>query len=263
MSFHPAYFNGRILALAAAALTVAACTPSVSQMKKLISDNPEIITEAMEKNPGKFGEAIQKAAFEARRQSQAKMEEDKKKEMEEQYKNPKKVPIADRPLRGPKDAPMVLVVYSDFQCPYCQRGAATVDELKAKYGEKLQVIFKHLPLDFHPMAMPAAKRFEAIAKQSADKAWAFHDLVFKNQQKFSDGEKFLDEMAKKAGANMAQMKKDIDSDSVKKIIEADMKEAGELGVRGTPGFLMNGVVVHGALPAQAFDEIVAKRPTYN
>jgi len=245
------------------ALAVVSCSPSVDSLKKMITEHPEIVTESMEKNPGKFGEAIQKAAFEARRQAQAKMEEDKKKEMEDQMKNPKKVSIADRPLRGPKEAPMVLVVYSDFQCPYCQRGAATVEELKAKYKDKLQVIFKHLPLDFHPMAMPAAKRFEAIAKQSPAKAWEFHDYVFKNQQKFSEGEKFLDEAAKKIGANVAQMKKDMESDGVKKIIEADMKEAGELGIRGTPGFLMNGVVVHGALPAQAFDEIVEKRPTYN
>ncbi len=255
--------NFKVFALAASTLLVAACTPSVSQMKKLITDNPEIITEAMDKNPGKFGEAIQKAAFEARRQAQAKQEEDKKKEMEEQYKNPKKVSIENRPLRGDKAAPMVLVVYSDFQCPYCQRGAATVEELTNKFGQKLQVVFKHLPLDFHPLAMPAAKRFEAIAKQSAKKAWEYHDLLFKNQQRMSEGEKFLDDAAKKAGANMAQMKKDMESDGIKKIIEADMKEAGELGIRGTPGFLMNGVVVHGALPAQAFDEIVQKRPTYN
>lgn len=257
------FSNLKVFALAAATLLVAACTPSVSQMKKLISDNPEIITEAMEKNPGKFGEAIQKAAYEARRQAQAKMEEDKKKEMEEQFKNPKKVPLDNRPIRGAKDAAMVLVIYSDFQCPYCQRGAATVEELRSKYGDKLKIVFKHLPLDFHPMAMPAAKRFEAIAKQSPEKAWAYHDMLFKNQQKMSEGEKFLDESAKKVGANVAQMKKDMESEDVKKIIEADMKEAGELGVRGTPGFIMNGVVVHGALPAQAFEEIVAKRPTYN
>lgn len=257
------FSNAKVFALAACTLLVAACTPSVSQMKKLISDNPEIITEAMDKNPGKFGEAIQKAAFEARKQAQAKMEEDKKKEMEEQFKSPKKVPLDGRPLRGNKSAPMVLVVYSDFQCPYCQRGAATVEELRTKYGDKMQILFKHMPLDFHPLAMPAAKRFEAIAKQSPAKAWEFHDTIFKNQQKMAEGEKFLDDTAKKVGANVGQMKKDMESDEVKKIIEADMKEAGELGIRGTPGFLINGVVVHGALPASSFDEIIAKRPTYN
>ena len=79
----------------------------------------------------------------------------------------------------------------------------------------------------------------------------------------AEGEKFLDETAKKVGANVAQMKKDMESQGVKDLIAADMKEAGEMGIRGTPGFLMNGIIVHGALPAQAFDEIVKKRPTYN
>src|SRR5690606_14951673 len=132
-----------------------------------------------------------------------------------------------------------------------------------KYGDKLAVVFKHLPLSFHPMAMPAAQRFEAIALQSPKLAWKFHDEVFGNQGRLGkEGEKFLDETARKVGANMSRMKSDMNSDKVKQIIAADMQEAASLGIRGTPGFLINGVVVHGALPASQFEDIIAKRPAY-
>jgi protein-disulfide isomerase len=179
---------------------------------------------------------------------------------EEELKNPKNPEIgSDRAVMGNRKAPIKVFVYSDFQCPFCKKGFETVEELKKKYGSKLMVMFKHLPLPFHPMAMPAAKRFEAIALQSPKKAYAFHDEVFKNQGGLSGGEAFLDEMVKKAGADVARVKKDMESPKVQQHIQADQEEAKKYNIQGTPGFVVAGVTIKGAYPVQTFVEIIDKR----
>lgn len=190
-------------------------------------------------------------------------------QMEEEFKNPKKPVIGKgRAVRGNPKAQILVFEYSDFQCPYCKKGWETAEELKKKYKGKMALVFKHLPLPFHVMAMPTAKRFEAIAMQSADKAYAFHDAVFKDQEKLSvfreqsqvaDGEKYLDEVAKKVKANVAKMKTDMESETVKKNIEADMEEAKNFGIQGTPGFVVMGVTLKGAYPIDSFNSIIEKR----
>ncbi|MBM4303775.1 MAG: thiol:disulfide interchange protein [Deltaproteobacteria bacterium] len=188
---------------------------------------------------------------------QAKAEQAQK---EEEFKNPKTPEMpGDRAVMGDRKALIKLFVYSDFQCPYCKRGYETVEELKKKYGSKLVVMFKHLPLPFHPMAKPAAQRFEAIALQSTKKAYAFHDEIFKDQEGLSRGEEFLDEKVKKVGANVAKVKKDMTSAKVQKRIEADQAEAQKYGIQGTPGFVVAGITVKGAYPLQTFEEIIGQR----
>jgi protein-disulfide isomerase len=125
------------------------------------------------------------------------------------------------------------------------------------YGDKVRVIFKHLPLDFHPMAMPAAKWFEAIAKQDRKKAAKFHDYVFENQKDLNQGgEKFLKDAAKKVGADVKKAEKDMNSEAVQKQIATDMEEAKKFEFSGTPGFLINGVSLRGAYPAPEFKKII-------
>lgn len=183
-------------------------------------------------------------------------------QMEEDFNNPKKVEVAkDRASVGPRSAPITLIEYSDFQCPYCKRGWEVVEGLKKKYGKKIFFTFKHLPLtSIHPMAMPAAKYFEAIARQSSAKAYEFHDKLFGAQEKLSsEGEKFLEETAKAVGANLKKLKKEMDSDTVKKRIDADQAEATSLGFQGTPAFVIAGVRVSGALPQEHFEQIIERR----
>lgn len=242
-------------------LSLVACTPSKNGLKQLLVENPDIIFEVIEKHPDTFLETVNKAAREAQvkqRENAAKAEQD---QFEEEFKNPKKPEInASMAAQGPADAPITIVEYSDFECPYCSRGYRTVQEVKEKYKGKVRFIFKHLPLDFHPMAMPAAQYFEAIAKQSPEKAYKFHDLVFENQEKLKTGkEKFLEDTAKKVGADIAKVKKDMTSDEVTKRIEADMEEAKKFGISGTPGFIINGVSLRGAYPADKFAEIIDRQ----
>lgn len=253
-------FSTLFLAVLVGLFYLVGCT-SKDQLKTVLQNNPELLFEVIEKNPAKFMESVEKASMAARKEMQAKAEEEQKKQVEEEFKNPKKPDVAaDRAFRGDPKAPILVVEYSDFQCPYCKRGFTTVEELRKKYGSKIGFIFKHLPLDFHPMALPAAKRFEAIALQSAEKAYKFHDYVFANQEKLSaDGEKFLDDAAKKAGADIAKMKKDMDSEKVTARIEADKAEAQKFGISGTPGFIVAGVALKGAYPLPSFEQIVERR----
>ena len=87
---------------------------------------------------------------------------------------------ASRIVRGNPKAPITIFEYTDFQCPYCRYGAKTIDEVMARYEGQVRLIVKHLPLPLlHPMAMACAQYFEAISLQSADKAWAFYDRIFR------------------------------------------------------------------------------------
>lgn len=180
---------------------------------------------------------------------------------EQDLKSPKKPKLSkDRAVLGSLSAPIVIVAYSDFQCPYCSRGANTIEEVRKKYGKKVAFVFKHLPLPFHSMAQPAAEYFEAIAIQDPKKAYQFHDEVFKNQEQLqSGGENFLTEISKKIGADLARLKKDRNNPVVKKRIEEDKKEAQEFDIQGTPGFIVAGVALKGAYPIAAFEEIIEKR----
>lgn len=249
--------KSKLLWGALAALVMTSCT-SKQQIEKAIEENPEIVFNAIKKNPKKFVEVVNEAvrtAQEGSREDEAKEESTR---LEEEFKNPKQPVVeAGRVIFGKKDAPITIIEYSDFQCPYCGRGYTTVKEVMKEYGDKVRVVFKHLPLDFHPMAMPAAKHFEAIAIQDPVKAEKFHDEVFSNQTKLNqEGDKFLKAAAKKVGANLAKLEKDLKSDAVMARIKADMDEAKKFEFSGTPGFLINGISLRGAYPAPEFKKII-------
>ncbi len=242
------------------ALALAGCT-SESQIKSVLEKNPDILFSAIEKNPDKFMEVVQKASMAAQRKQQEDQEKEERERVENEMKNPLTPEWADgRATIGSKDAPIQIVEYSDFQCPFCSRGYATLKQVLKAYPGKIRFMFKNLPLPMHPLAMPAAQRFEAIALQDVNKAYKFHDTIFENQQKMNaGGEKYLDSIAAKVGANVAQMKKDMEGDKGKERIEADMKEAEKYGISGTPGFIVNGVSVRGAYPFGHFKDIIDKK----
>lgn len=247
-----------VFGLALTAFALSACAPSASQLKQAIESDPSIVFVAIEKDPEKFIEVVNAAAQNAQKRAQEKAMEDETKKRDEEFANPLKAEIqSDRVIFGKKDAPITIVEYSDFECPYCSRGFQTVKQVQKEYGDKVRIVFKHLPLDFHPKALPAAKYFEALARQGHDKAEKLHDAIFENQGRLkSDGEKYLNEVAKKLGADMNKLKKDLADESIMKRIEADMEEAAKFGISGTPGFLINGVSLRGAYPASEFKAII-------
>ncbi len=239
-------------------LTLVNCAPTASQLKQIIEKDPSIVFAAIEKDPEKFFEVANKAAQDAQKRAQGKQAEDEVKKRDEEFANPVKPEIDEaRTIFGNKSAPITIIEYSDFECPYCSRGYKTVKEVMNEYKDKVRVIFKHLPLDFHPHAMPAAKYFEAVARQGQDKALKFHDMVFENQKEFtSKGEAYLKDAAKKVGADMKKIEKDLKDETLMTRINADMAEAQKFGFSGTPGFLINGVSLRGAYPAPEFKKVI-------
>jgi protein-disulfide isomerase len=227
------------------------------EVEKVIAENPEILIKAIEAKPAAFVEAFQRAVKDAQATLAKRREQEEKKKLEATFDNPLKPTVRkDEAIRGPKSAPITLVEYSDFECPFCSKGFDTVEALRQKYGNKIRFIYKHLPLSFHPQAMVAAKYFEAIRLQDSELAFKFHDEIFRNQRKLKSGAPFLNSIAKKIKVNMNKLKKDLTLDSIVKRIKEDQAEAAKFGMQGTPGFLINGVPVKGAYPASHFFGIV-------
>ncbi len=240
------------------AIVLTSCT-SKDQLKKMLAEDPTILTEAIEKNPSAILEALNKAVRKAQEDEGKKRQDDEKKQLEDSYNNPLQPVIrADESVRGTKGAPLVLVEYSDFQCPYCARGFETVLTLLEKFKGKIQFIYKHLPLDFHPQAKITSQYYEGLRIQSEEKAFAFHDKIYKEQGKLKNGESFLKEVAKSVGGDMAKLAKDINSEAVLKRIKEDEDEAKKFNFQGTPGFVFNGVPVRGAYPTEHFEQIAAE-----
>jgi protein-disulfide isomerase len=247
--------------LLVAGLAVTSCAPSAPQLKKIMEENPDILYGVIQKDPKKFLDVVNDAAQKARAGEESKFAEDEAKAREEEMKNPKKPELGgDRAFAGTDGAPITIVEYSDFQCPYCKRGHETMAAVLEKYSGKVKIIFKDMPIErIHPLARPGADMYEAIALQDKAKATKFKDYVFDHQDQLNkEGPKFYEEVAKKVGANVAKAKKDAAGDEVKKRIEADKAEGEKFGFTGTPGYLVNGVSLKGAYPIEEFQKIIDK-----
>ncbi len=248
----------KVLGISILALTITNCAPSAKQLKEAVEKDPSIVFAAIEKDPAQFIEVVNKAAQNAQRQAQEKAVEEESKKRDEEFKNPLKAEVDEkRAIFGPSDAKITIIEYSDFECPYCQRGHATVDEVMKAYPKDVRVVYKHLPLDFHPMAMPGAQYFEAVALQDTAKAKKFYDMVFEKQGELrTKKEGLYKEIAKAIGVDMKKLEADIKSEVVQKRIAADMEEARKFEFSGTPGFLINGVSLKGAYPFAEFKTII-------
>lgn len=246
------------LVFAAVLLTTPAFAEiSRDELKKALQRSPDIVLDVLRENKKAFFDIVQEAAQEHQQRRAKAAEEAEQKALEEAFKNPLEPEVGGKTrVRGDKNAKYTLVEYSDFQCPYCQQGYHTVEALRKKYGKDLRFVFKHMPLSFHPQAMPAAQHMEAAALQSQEKAWLYHDKLFENQSRL--GPELYQELAKTLGLDWNRMKKDVESEAVKKTIEADINEAKKFGFTGTPGFLLNGIPVRGAYPIEHFESIIER-----
>jgi protein-disulfide isomerase len=148
------------------------------------------------------------------------------------------IPVGDSPIMGKADAPVALVEFSDFQCPYCARVVPDLKALLDKYPDKVKLVYKHFPLDFHQNARPAA--IATMAAQEQGKFWQYHDVLFQNQSAL-DGAK-LEEYAKQAGLDVARFKKDFEAKKAEydKRVAADLQLGAQSGVQGTPSLYIGG-----------------------
>ncbi len=159
---------------------------------------------------------------------------------------------AGRPVRGPANAPVTIIEFSDFQCPYCLQAQNTVARVLATYGDRIRLVYRHYPLPNHPDAVPAAEASMCAAEQ--DRFWPFHDHLFANQNQLSV--EALKQHAATLGLDTAAFNACFDGGKHRAEIEADMAAAEEAGVTGTPAFFINGRPLGGAQPYEAFERII-------
>lgn len=164
------------------------------------------------------------------------------------------VEIGKAPVMGEKDAPVTIVEFSDFQCPYCAKAAETVDQIKKDYGKKVKVVFKQFPLPFHSQAKQAASAALCAWEQKPEYFWKMHDELFDDQSKL--GKEDLTNTAKKIGVNEQKFTACLESGKYADMVNQDIEQGKELGVKSTPTFFVNGKLLQGAQPYEAFKEVI-------
>ncbi len=159
---------------------------------------------------------------------------------------------ATGPSKGPDNAPITIVEFSDFQCPFCGKANTSVDEVLKSYEGKVRVVFRHYPLPFHQEAPKAAEASLCAADQG--KFWEYHDKLFANQSalKVEDLKKHASDL----GLDAARFNECLDSGKKAEIVSKDKADGEKAGVTGTPAFFINGVALSGAVPASEFKTII-------
>ena len=151
----------------------------------------------------------------------------------------------DDHIRGNASAPLTLVEYGDFECPYCGMAYPIVKRVERELGDELRVVFRHFPLrQQHPHASHAAQAAEAAGAQRAELFWDMHDMLFEHQDALEDQD--LVGYAKDIGANAAEVARALTDGTYEKIVRDDFRNGVQSGVNGTPTFYVNGVRFDGS-----------------
>ena len=157
-----------------------------------------------------------------------------------------------RRVRGDAAAPVTIVEFSDFQCPFCRQSQEALRTVMEKYSGSVKIAFRDFPLNpIHPNAQAAAEAARCAAEQG--RFWEYHDLLFANGQLTESG---LAAHARTVGLDEEQFRTCVVERKYRTEVEADTKEAGRLGLTGTPAFFINGIFLSGAQPAAAFEKII-------
>jgi protein-disulfide isomerase len=164
------------------------------------------------------------------------------------------IPTEGFPSIGPEDAPITIVEFSDFQCPYCERWHSQVYEpLMAAYPGKIRLVYRNFPLtQIHPQAMSAAEA--ALCAGEQDAYWQYHDKLFENYDVL--GENLYSQIASSLGLDVTAFKTCMSEHRYQDDIEADLSFSTNLGVQSTPTFFINGIPIIGAQPLTAFQQII-------
>jgi len=147
-------------------------------------------------------------------------------------------------VKGYKDAPITIVEYSDFQCPYCSKFHDTLNKVMKNYNGKVNWVYRHFPLDFHEYAVVAAEASECAADQN--KFWEYNDALFKNQADID--EEIFAKLAKDLKLDVSKFNKCMTSGKYADKVEADYQSGVDIEVAGTPGAFINGTRLKGAVP---------------
>lgn len=198
------------------------------QVLQIIRENPQVIIESVQAYQQERQEKIQKAAQEF---------------LQKMRTNPAEI-IGDSPVTGAADKKIVLLEFSDYQCPFCAKAQETVKQFMNKHKDKVTLTYKHLPLiSIHPQALPAAQAAWAAHQQG--KFWEYHEALFAQQNKL--GEELYEEIAKTLKLDIAKFNSDRQSNAASIAIQKDLQLAESIGIEGTPFFFINEQSLSGAV----------------
>jgi protein-disulfide isomerase len=164
-----------------------------------------------------------------------------------------KIAIENEPTQGPADAPVTMVEFSDFQCPYCSRAESTVKQVLEKYKGKIKFVYRDFPLSsIHPFAAKAAEAGQCAKEQG--KFWEFHDALYSDQSKLAVPD--MEATAGRLGLDQEKFKACLESGKYTADIKKDVDDGQKAGVNSTPSFFINGVAVVGAQGPDAFSAVI-------
>ncbi|MCX8072918.1 MAG: thioredoxin domain-containing protein [Candidatus Binatia bacterium] len=179
-------------------------------------------------------------------------------ELRKKYKTtvalkPPVVEVGDggRPSRGPASAPVTIIEFSDYECPFCKRASSTVAEVLRHYGDKVRFVHRDFPLSFHQHARLAAEA--AACANAQGKFWEYHDRLWKAQDL---SEPSLKGLAKEIGLDEGKFAECLKTKPHSAAIDRDLEEGTAAGVNGTPAFFINGRMLSGAQPFEAFKQLI-------
>ncbi len=164
-----------------------------------------------------------------------------------------KINMEGSPFKGPEDAPAVLTLFTDFQCPYCAQMGPILEDILKEFPDKVKLVYKSFPLRNHRYAFDAAKA--AMAAHKMGKFWEFHDLLFENYNKLD--EKKIEEIREKLKLDKKEFDQHLKDPKITDMIRNDYKDGIDAGVRGTPALYLNGMQVKDRRP-EALKETIKK-----
>jgi protein-disulfide isomerase len=166
------------------------------------------------------------------------------------------VPVDDDPALGPDNAPITIIEFSDYQCPFCRQWHEdSFSKIKETFGDQVRFVYRDFPLDsLHPQAEPAAEAANCAREQ--DKFWEYHDKLFSGEYEL--GETAYSQIAKDLKLDVAAFEKCLKEGKYKAEVQADYQYAANLGIRSTPTFFINGIPLVGAQPFEVFQEVITK-----
>jgi protein-disulfide isomerase len=159
---------------------------------------------------------------------------------------------ATGPAKGPESAPITIVEFSDFECPFCSRVVPALDQVQANYGDKVRIVFRQFPLSIHPNAQKAAEASLCAAEQG--KFWQMHDAMFAEQRQLAVEN--LKEKAQRLGLDGEEFNQCLDSGEFADEVAADLQAGMQAGVSGTPAMFINGIPISGAVPYEQIAQVI-------
>ena len=255
--FRKALLWATVLTLAASLAPVAQAALSDADkaevrdvVRQLLRDEPELVLQLLQANSEAVLEIAQQGNISRKRKLLLA-------QWQRDAAEPKQINTEARDFRGADDAPVTIVAFSDYSCSYCLQSEAVLENMLVRFKGKVRVLFKPLPKEDSPVSLAAAKYSLAAFLQDADKGWQLHALLFEQIDLLDQGgDPFIKTLAEELGLDYKKLRADAASSRVEKILAGDRAEADALGVTGTPFFLVNDLVIRGALSEELFEEAV-------